>query len=40
MPLVSAHRGRGRWISEFKGSLVYRVSSGYTEKPCFAKTNR
>jgi hypothetical protein len=30
--------GRGRWISEFEASLVYRVSSrisqGYTEKPC------
>jgi hypothetical protein len=30
--------GRGRWISEFEASLVYRVSKqdsqGYTEKPC------
>jgi hypothetical protein len=31
--------GKGRWISEFKTSLVYRVSEfqdsqGYTEKPC------
>jgi hypothetical protein len=30
---------RGRWISEFEASLVYRVSSRtaretYTEKPC------
>jgi hypothetical protein len=37
--------GRGRWISEFEASLVYRVSSrtarGYTEKPCFKKqTNK
>jgi hypothetical protein len=33
---------RGRWISEFETSLVYRVSSriareGYTEKPCLEK---
>jgi hypothetical protein len=28
--------GRGRWISEFEASLVYKVqdSQGYTEKPC------
>jgi Sec-independent protein translocase protein TatA len=30
--------GRGRWISEFKASLVYKSefqdSQGYTEKPC------
>jgi hypothetical protein len=26
--------GRGRWISEFKASLVYKVS---TEKPCLKK---
>jgi hypothetical protein len=28
--------GRGRWISEFKASLVYRVPrhQSYTEKPC------
>ena len=36
------HSGdRGRWISEFKASLVYRVSSriarGYTEKLCRTK---
>ena len=34
--------GRGRQISEFEASLVYRVSSrtagGYTEKPCLKKT--
>jgi hypothetical protein len=35
--------GRSRQISEFKTSLVYRVSSrssysqGYTEKPCIEK---
>jgi hypothetical protein len=33
--------GRGRRISEFEASLVYRVSSrtarGYTEKPCLEK---
>jgi hypothetical protein len=33
--------GSGRQISEFKASLVYRVSSstarGYTEKPCLLK---
>ena len=38
MPLIPALGGRGRWISEFKASLVYRVSKyqdseGYTEKP-------
>jgi hypothetical protein len=36
--------GRGRWISEFKASLVYRVefqgSQGYTEKPCLKKKKR
>jgi hypothetical protein len=30
--------GRGRWVSEFKASLIYRESSRtcqrYTEKPC------
>jgi hypothetical protein len=34
--------GRGRWISEFEASLVYKVSKfqdsqGYTEKPCLEK---
>jgi hypothetical protein len=32
--------GRGRWISEFKASLVYKVSSKTaraTEKPCLEK---
>jgi hypothetical protein len=27
MPLILHFGGRGRWISEFKASLVYRVSS-------------
>jgi hypothetical protein len=35
---------RGRQISEFETSLVYRVSSrtakGYTEKPCLEKTKK
>jgi hypothetical protein len=33
--------GRGKWISEFEASLVYRVSTsqGYTDKPCL-KTNK
>jgi hypothetical protein len=36
-------RGRGRQISEFEASLVYRVSKfqdnqGYTEKPCLETT--
>jgi hypothetical protein len=36
--------GRGRRISEFKASLVYRETSrtaeGYTEKPCLKKTKK
>jgi hypothetical protein len=36
--------GRGRRISEFEASLVYKVSSkdsqGYTEKPCLEKQNK
>jgi hypothetical protein len=36
--------GRGRWISEFKASLVYRVefqdSQDYTEKPCLKKNKQ
>ena len=36
--------GRGRWISEFEASLVYRVSSrdsqGYTEKPYLEKPKK
>jgi hypothetical protein len=35
--------GRGRWISEFQASLVYRVSQdrqGYTEKPCLEKPKK
>jgi hypothetical protein len=26
--------GRGRWISEFESSLVYREFKDNTEKPC------
>jgi hypothetical protein len=33
--------GRGRWISEFEASLVYKSefqdSQSYTEKPCLKK---
>jgi hypothetical protein len=36
--------GRGRQISEFEASLVYKVSSrtaqGYTEKPCLRKKKK
>jgi hypothetical protein len=36
--------GKGRWISEFKASLNYRVSfqdsQGYTEKPCLVKRKK
>jgi hypothetical protein len=35
--------GRGRWISEFKAILVYKVSSRTaraTEKPCLEKPKR
>ena len=36
--------GRGRWISEFDASLVYRVSSrtarAMQRNPCFEKTNK
>jgi hypothetical protein len=39
--------GRGRWISEFEASLVYKViqsefqdSQGYTEKPCLTKAKK
>jgi hypothetical protein len=43
--LLSQHLGgRGRQISEFEASLVYRISPGqpgYTEKPCLKKqTNK
>ena len=36
---------RGRWISEFETSLVYRVSfkaarASYTEKPCQWEKNK
>jgi hypothetical protein len=44
MPLIPALKGRGRWISEFEDSLVYRVefqdSQGYTEKPCHEKPKK
>jgi hypothetical protein len=37
-------RGRGRRISEFEASLVYRAefqdNQGYTEKPCLEKQNK
>jgi hypothetical protein len=39
-PLIPVLGGRGRQISEFKASLVYREfqdSQGYTEKPCLEK---
>jgi hypothetical protein len=36
--------GRDRWTSEFKASLVYRVSSrtakGYTERSCLEKQTK
>jgi hypothetical protein len=35
--------GRGRWISEFEASLVYRVSSRTaraTQKPCLEKPKK
>jgi hypothetical protein len=34
--------GRGKWISEFEASLVYRVSSSqnYTEKPFLEKPKK
>jgi hypothetical protein len=37
--------GRGRWITEFETSLVYKVSSSSrtaraTEKPCLEKQNK
>ena len=28
MPLIPALGGRGKWISEFEASMVYRVSPG------------
>jgi hypothetical protein len=43
MPLIPALRGRGRWISEFEASLVYREfqdSQGYTEKPCLERKKK
>jgi hypothetical protein len=36
----SALRGRGRQISEFEASLIYRVSQGYTEKPYLGREKR
>jgi hypothetical protein len=43
--LESQHLGgRGRWITEFKASLVYKSefqdSQVYTEKPCFKKPKK
>jgi hypothetical protein len=42
--LQSQHLGgRGRWISEFEASLVYKVSSRTvraTEKPCLEKPKK
>jgi hypothetical protein len=36
--------GRGRWVSEFKASLVYganfRTASGYTERNILSQTNK
>jgi hypothetical protein len=42
-PLIPALGGRGRWISEFKASLVYKVSSRTaraTEKPRLEKPKK
>ena len=42
-PLIQHLMGRGRWVSEFKASLVYRVSSRTAraiEKPCLKKPKR
>jgi hypothetical protein len=43
MPLIPALGRQRQAISEFEASLVYRVSSrysqGYTEKPCLKKKN-
>jgi hypothetical protein len=33
MPLIPALGGRGRWISEFEASLVYKVSSRTARAP-------
>ena len=47
-PLIPALGSRGRWISEFEDSLVYKDheksefqdSQGYTEKPCLKKPKK
>jgi hypothetical protein len=42
-PLIPAFKGRGRQISEFKASLVYRVSSRtarVTQRNPVSKTNK
>jgi hypothetical protein len=42
-PLIPVLGGRGRRISEFEASLIYREfqdSQGYTEKPCLEKQNK
>ena len=36
--LITMLGGRGRWVSEFKASLVYRVRSG--QKPCGKKERK
>jgi hypothetical protein len=44
MPLIQHLGGRGRRISEFEASLVYKSefqdSQGYTEKPCLEKPKK
>lgn len=45
MPLISAFKGgRGRWICEFKVSLIYRAefqdNQGCTGKCCLEQTNK
>jgi hypothetical protein len=39
MPLIAHLGGRGRRISEFEASLIYRVNS-MTEKPCPKKKKK
>jgi hypothetical protein len=41
--LIPSLGSRGRKISEFKASLIYREilkNQGYTEKPCLTKPNK
>ena len=44
MTFILALGGKGKQISEFKASLVYRVrcrtTKATTEKPCLGKTNK